>query len=164
MRALIQRVIPKENVTRFSSAFFKDLSQQPLGPAVVDSVKTFLNRVEELPKSAEPGARELHKTLVERGLTPKRIEAMRALCAAAEEQKVKTGGSLPVSPEEIKKAKEAQLAALSSLKLWYNDWATTCRGVLSTRAQIALGLTTPKRRKKPDETEDNEPEGEPADE
>jgi len=161
MRALIPRVIPKENADRFASAFFKDLSQKPLGPAVVDSVKTFLNRVEELPKSTEPGARELHKTLGERGLTPKKIEAMRELCAAAEEHKTKAGGSLPVSPEEIKKAKEAQLAALTSFKLWYNDWATTFRGVFGTSAQIVLGLTAAKRRRKTDDTGDDEPEGDP---
>jgi hypothetical protein len=72
MRALIARVIPKKNADRFAAGFFKDLSQQPLGPAVVDSVKTFLNRVEELKKSSEPGALELQTTLHQRGLSPGR--------------------------------------------------------------------------------------------
>jgi hypothetical protein len=152
-RALIARVMPKDSVDRFVAAFFKNLSQQPLGPTVVDSVKTFLNRVEELKESAEPGAQTLYKTLGERGLSPKRLEAMRGLCAAAEENKIREAGPLPVSPEEIKKAKDAQLAALAALKLWYNDWATTFRGVLGARAQLVLGLTTQKRRKKADDSE-----------
>jgi hypothetical protein len=149
--------------TTSEAAFFKNLSQQPLGPTVVDSVKTFLLRVEELKDSAEPGAQTLYKTLGERGLSPKKIEAMRALCAAAEEHKVSATGTLPVSPEEIKKAKDAQLAALAALKLWYNDWATTFRGVLDGRAQIILGLMSVKRRKRADDSEPDEGEGDPED-
>jgi len=168
MRALIARVIPKESAPRFAAAFFKDLSQQPLGPAVVDSVKTFLKRVEELKTSSEPGAGDLFKTLAERGLTPKKIESMRGLIAAAEEHKAPGGGAPPVSPEEIAEAKRAQLAAVESMKLWYNDWATTFRGVFGHRAQIALGLTALRRRKAEDgsagdeEDEDAEEEDEDA--
>jgi hypothetical protein len=168
MRALIARVIPKKNADRFAAGFFKDLSQQPLGPAVVDSVKTFLNRVEELKKSREPGAFELHTTLHQRGLTPEKIEAMRRRIAAAEAHKKPAGGAPKVSRAEIAKAKKAQLAAFESLKLWYNDWATTFRGALGVQAQIVLGLTTFKRKQPTDDTEgdapkggaDDEPEGE----
>jgi hypothetical protein len=144
-------------------AFFKDLSQKPLGPEVVDSVKTFLNRVEELKSSTEPGARELYKTLGERGLTPKKIEAMRGLIATAEEHKAPAGGASPASLMDIARAKEAQLAAVESLKLWYNDWATTFRGVFGLRTQIALGLTTLKRKKQPDDAEGDEQDGEEVD-
>jgi hypothetical protein len=56
------------------------------------------------------------------------------------------------------KAKEAQLAAVESLKLWYNDWSTTFRGVFGVRTQIALGLTTLKRKKQPNEAEAEEPD------
>ncbi|WP_437875585.1 hypothetical protein [Sorangium sp. So ce513] len=154
MRALIPRVIPRESADRFAAAFFKGLAQQPLGPAVVDSVKTFLIRVDELASSAEPGARALYETLGERGLTPKKIEAMRRLVAAAEELRTPDRAAPAVSREEIAKAKEAQLAALESLRLWYNDWATTFRGVFGTRAQITLGLTALRRKKK-----DPAPEG-----
>jgi hypothetical protein len=72
----------------------------------------------------------------------------RELCVAAEEHKSKTGGAAPVSAAEIAKAKEAQLAALASLKLWYNDWATTFRDAFGIRAQITLGVTALKRKKK----------------
>jgi hypothetical protein len=160
MRALIPRVIPRESAGRFAAAFFKDLAQQPLGPAVVDSVKTFLNRIDELASSAEPGARALYETLGERGLTPKKIEAMRRLIAAAEEHRTPDRATPALSREEIAKAKEAQLAALESLRLWYNDWATTFRGVFGTRAQITLGLTALKRKKKDAAPEDATPEGE----
>ncbi|WP_437807995.1 hypothetical protein [Sorangium sp. So ce1078] len=160
MRALIPRVIPRESTDRFAAAFFKDLSQQPLGPAVVDSVKTFLNRIDELASSAEPGARALYETLGERGLTPKKIEAMRRLIAAAEEHRTPDRATPALSREDIAKAKEAQLAALESLRLWYNDWATTFRGVFGTRAQITLGLAALKRKKKGAAPEDATPEGE----
>lgn len=158
MRALIPRVLPRESADRFAAAFFKDLSQQPLGPAVVDSVKTFLNRIDELASSAEPGARKLYETLGERGLTPKKIEAMRRLIAAAEEHRTPDRTAPALSRAEIAKAKEAQLAALESLRLWYNDWATTFRGVFGTRAQITLGLTALKRKKKDAASEDTAPE------
>ncbi|AGP40395.1 hypothetical protein BE04_35960 [Sorangium cellulosum] len=148
MRALIPRVLPRDSADRFAAAFFKDLAQQPLSPAVVDSVKTFLNRVDELASSAEPGARKLYETLGERGLTPKKIEAMRRLIAAAEEHRTPDRAAPALRRDEIAKAKEAQLAALESLRLWYNDWATTFRGVFGTRAQVTLGLTSLKRRKK----------------
>ncbi|WP_437896831.1 hypothetical protein [Sorangium sp. So ce124] len=160
MRMIIPRVIPRENAARFTAAFFKNLSQQPLSPAVVDSVKTFLNRVDELASSAEPGAQELYRTLGERGLTPKKIESMRRLIAAAEEHRTPDRTAPAVGPAEIAKAKEAQLAALQSLRLWYNDWATTFRGIFNTREQITLGLTTLKRRKKDAEAEDAEAEDE----
>ncbi|WP_437631952.1 hypothetical protein [Sorangium sp. So ce854] len=159
MRALIPRVIPRESAERFAAAFFKDLAQQPLGPAVVDSVKTFLSRVDELASSAEAGARALYETLGERGLTPKKIEAMRRLVAAAEEHRTPDRAAPALSREEIAKAKEAQLAALESLRLWYNDWATTFRGVFGTRAQITLGLTALRRKKKDAAPEDAAPEG-----
>lgn len=159
MRALIPRVIPRESADRFAAAFFKDLSQQPLGPAVVDSVKTFLSRIDELASSAEPGARALYETLGERGLTPKKLEAMRRLIAAAEEHRTPDRATPSLSREEIAKAKEAQLAAIESLRLWYNDWATTFRGVFGTRAQITLGLTALKRKKKDAAPEDAMPEG-----
>jgi hypothetical protein len=105
MRTLIPRLIPKDNAARFTAAFFEDLSQKPLGPEVVDAVKTFLNRVEELKSSTEPGARKLYKTLGERGLTPKKIEAMRGLIATAEEHKAPAGGASPASLTEIAKAR-----------------------------------------------------------
>ncbi|XXX73576.1 hypothetical protein WMF30_38630 [Sorangium sp. So ce134] len=160
MRALIPRVIPRQSADRFAAAFFKDLAQQPLSPAVVDSVKTFLNRIDELASSAEPGARALYETLGERGLTPKKIDAMRRLIAAAEEHRTPGKAEPALSRAEIAKAKEAQLAALESLRLWYNDWATTFRGVFGTRAQISLGLTALKRKKKDAAPEDALPEGE----
>ncbi|AUX39379.1 hypothetical protein SOCE26_007700 [Sorangium cellulosum] len=158
MRALIPRVLPRESAARFAAAFFKDLAQQPLGPTVVDSVKTFLNRVDELASSAEPGARELYRTLGERGLTPKKIESMRRLIAAAEEHRTPDRAAPALSPAEIAKAKEAQLAALESLRLWYNDWATTFRGIFGTRAQITLGLTALKRKRTSAAPEDAAPE------
>jgi hypothetical protein len=56
---------------------FRNLEQQPLGPGVVNSVATFLGRVDELKSSKLKGAPELHKTLVGRGLTEGKIAQVR---------------------------------------------------------------------------------------
>jgi len=45
------------------------------------------------------------------------------------------------TPEQLAQAEEEQLAALKKRRRWYNDWATTFRDVVGTRAQIRLGLT-----------------------
>jgi hypothetical protein len=169
IRMIIPRVIPKKMLARFTAAFFKDLSQQPLGPTVVGSVKTLLNRVEALKDSSEAGAKELAETLLARGLTPKKIASMRELLAAAEQQKpVDTSAPPSVSPKDVAKAKEAQFDALDALKLWYNDWATTFRDSFGLRDQITMGLTAPRQTQtkagevkggEEDEGDDQEDEG-----
>lgn len=52
-RAIIRRVVAKDRRDRFAAAFFKDLVQQPLGPAVVGSVSTYVKRIEGLEATAE---------------------------------------------------------------------------------------------------------------
>jgi hypothetical protein len=67
-RAIIRRVVPQDRRERFAAAFFKDLVQQPLGPAVVGSVGTCqrqvrvitpLGRYQQLP---QPGSGPLHQS------------------------------------------------------------------------------------------------------
>jgi hypothetical protein len=155
VRTLIARIIPKENVERFTAAFFKNLSQQPLGPKVVSSVGTLLSRIEELKESKEPGARELYKTLGERGLTQKKMDSMRGLIASAEQHQPAAEDAPIVSAVELAEAKRRQLDALEQARLWYNDWATMFRGVFGTREQITLALTSLKRRSKGGDDEGN---------
>lgn len=135
-RFIIARFVPAEHVERFQSAFFRDLKQQPMGPLVVDSVSVFLDRVEALDASDEPGAKEVAATLRRRGLTAKRIATMRELI-----ETVRTS-TIPVArrTEEAREADRLQQLGLEQARSWWNDWATTLRPVFDVREQIVLGL------------------------
>jgi hypothetical protein len=151
LRSLLQRAIPEDAQDLFLAAFFKDLTQQPFGPGVLDSVPTLLNRFAELATSDVPGAKEAYALGTKRGLTKNKTEQMRALIEAAQKT---LPGNKPVSsttPEQFVKAKTEQLAALKRLRRWYNDWATTFRDVFGTRVQIRLGLTSLRRSVKEEE-------------
>ncbi len=141
VRMIIRRVVPRKSRDAFAAAFFTNLAQQPLGPGVVGSVTTLLQRVEDLAKSKEPGAKEVVATLKERGLTDKAIATVRALLKEAEEGSPKAPVHTPVSPTDLAKAQAAQEEALEDLKDWYNDWATHLRPSFNLREQIVLGLT-----------------------
>lgn len=142
IRTLIPVCVPRASRQAFADAFFKDLVQQPLSPAVVGSVGELLKRVKGLAHSDEPGAKELLSTLHARGLTSEAIAQMEGLLKQA------TDGAPPEKPkshvtaEEIAKAQEEQLEALDDVKAWYNAWATHLRPVFNRRQQIVLGLTS----------------------
>ena len=161
VRSILQRAIPEESQELFLAAFFKDLTQQPFGPGVLDSVPTLVDRFEELAKSDAPGAREAHRLGTKRGLTAKKIEQVRGLVASARKALPGSAPASSTTPEQLAKAKKEPLAALQQLKRWYNDFATTFRGVFGTRVQIRLGLTSLRRSVK-EETDAAPSEGESA--
>ena len=137
-RAIIQRVVPKAGRERFEAAFFHELSQQPLGPGVVGSVRTWIARVEALATSDELGAREVFTTLRKRGLTPQSLAEMKALVEGA------TAFGAPAvaasEPTKVVEARADRQQALESLRAWYNDWSTTLRSVYDRRQLLQLGL------------------------
>jgi hypothetical protein len=143
-RAIIRRVVPRDRRDGFEAAFFKNLEQQPLGPAVIVSVGTYLARLEGLARSSDGDAKKVHKTLAMRGLTETKVRQVRDLLA-----KLEAGGGAPVPVQvpaaELEKARKEQREALERLRDWFNDWATTLRQVFPVKAQIQLGLTTVKR-------------------
>jgi hypothetical protein len=141
VRMVIRRVVPRKSRDAFAAAFFTNLAQQPLSPAVVQSVTTLLQRVEDLAKSKEPGAKQVVATLKERGLTDKAVAAVRVLLKEAEEGSPKDTPRPLVSPAELAKAQAEQEEALEDLRDWYNDWATHLRPSFNLREQIVLGLT-----------------------
>lgn len=143
VRAIIRRVVPRKSRDAFAAAFFANLAQQPLGPGVVGSVSKLLQRIDELAKSKEPGAKEVLATLDGRGLTKKKVAAIRALLKEAEEGSPKEPVATTVTADEIATAQAAQEEALEDLKDWYNDWATHLRPSFNLREQIVLGLTAP---------------------
>lgn len=138
-RAIIRRALPSEKRDLFTAAFFQNLEQQPLGPGVINSVATYIGRVEGLGKSNQPEAQKILTILRERGLTDAKLQRIKNLLTQME-----TLGSPtlppPVSPEEIARAQAAQMQALSDLHDWFNDWATTLRAVFNTQEQNRLGL------------------------
>lgn len=144
-RAIIQRVVPAESRARFEAAFFHDLAQQPLGPAVIGSVRTFITRVESLEKSKEPGAREVRETLRKRGLTTTVITEMKKLLG--EVMELAPAAPQTVDEEALAKLRVEQKRAVVSLRAWFNDWATTLRTVFNRKQLIQLGLATPSRSK-----------------
>jgi hypothetical protein len=146
-RTIIRRVVSKERRDAFSAAFFKDLVQQPLGPAVVGSVGTYLTRLAGLETSTDPNAKAVRATLRSRGLTDGKVAAVAQLL---EETKAGATGSKepspPVSAAELEKARLAQLDALDALRDWWNDWGVTLRSRYGLREQLKLGLTLGKKR------------------
>ncbi|WP_437996649.1 hypothetical protein WMF26_37465 [Sorangium sp. So ce185] len=143
-RAVIRRVVPRARREAFEAAFFKNLEQQPLGPAVIVSVRAFLTRLDGLSQSDDADAKEVRKTLVKRGLTDEKLKEVRGMLGRLEVG----GGSPPerkVSAAELAKAHQEQREGLDDLRDWFNDWATTFRQVFNVKAQIKLGLTTAKR-------------------
>ena len=143
-RGIIRRMVPRDARDDFAAAFFKNLEQQPLGPAVVGSVSTYLARLKDLSKSASPHAKKVRATLELRGLTSAKLEDIQKLLDKASH----LVGDVPAPKADsaaIKKAQAAQVEALADLRDWFTDWGTTLRSVLNVQEQIKLGLTQVKR-------------------
>jgi hypothetical protein len=158
-RAIIRRAVPLARRDAFEAAFFADLTQQPLGPAVVGSVTTYLTRVEGLDQSSQPDAKAVRTLLQQRGLTAGKIADVRRLMTQLGEL---TAPAVPTDSNEYKHADAAQREALQELADWYRDWATTLRTVFPTRDQIKLGLTRVKRSDARAEPQDQSAEAETA--
>ncbi|WP_437805609.1 hypothetical protein [Sorangium sp. So ce1078] len=144
-RAIIRRVVPRERRDGFEAAFFKNLEQQPLGPAVIMSVGTFLRRIEGLARNSDGDAKKVHKVLATRGLNEAKLEQVRELLARLEAGAGAAAQSPRVPAAELERARKEQREALEGLRDWFNDWATTLRQVFPVKAQIQLGLTMLKR-------------------
>lgn len=143
VRATLQRFIAKEQRATFEAAFFLDLAQQPLGPAVVDSVTKLLNRAEDLQHSEIPGAREAWASLVKKGLSDGERARVRGILEQLQSLRPASQGF--VSPQEIEEAARLQLSSLEELEATYRDWATTLRDVLDHQQLLRLGLRVTRR-------------------
>lgn len=142
VRGMIRRLVPRARRDAFAAAFFKDLPQQPLGPAVVGSVTGLLNRIADLEKSEEPGAKALFNALPGRGLTATKIEQVRALLKQAEEGGGWALQATTLSAKDLAAAQARQLEAYEDVRDWFNDWAEMLRDVFGVADQVVLGLTT----------------------
>jgi len=161
VRAVIERVVPAEHRAAFLATFFHELTQQPLGPGVILSVRALVDRLLALPASGLPGAAAVRDTLRARGLTDDVLTAMRARVVAL--QAAPAVASAPASPA----AEEApdhgpRRAAYEALSAWFNDWGTTLRSVFNKRELVLLGLRAPTRKGAASEDEGGDDDGAPA--
>jgi hypothetical protein len=152
VRAIIRRVVPAVSRGEFEEAFFKDLSQQPLGPAVVGSVSALLGRIEGLAHSEHPHAAAVAGILSARGLSAAKIAQVRELIASLESR---LSPGIKIDAALIRQAQEAQQAAFIQLRHWFHDWAVTLRSVFPVSEQIRMGLTVA-RRDAPDDDDDDD--------
>jgi hypothetical protein len=136
-RAIIARLVPDAEV--FLEGFFRNLAQQPLGPLVIDSVTTFLDRVIALDTSSQVGAKDVRATLRARGLTDTVIKEMQQKLERA--RRGTSAATAAVDEASVRAAQVAQSDALRALRRAWNDWATTLRPLFDAREQVILGLT-----------------------
>ena len=137
-------VTPAERAQEVLAGFFLDLSQQPMGPAVVGSVDLFLVRLEGLRAMPDlPGKAELLQHLEDTGLTEAVLADMRQKVDAAQLE-TPAQAPQPVSEEELRAADEAQLAAFDRLELWYTVWAGIFRQKLDYHTRVRLGVSAVK--------------------
>lgn len=155
-RAIIKR-FAKSGAAALEAAFFKDLEQQPLGPAVIGSVSTFVQRVDELKGSKLVGAKAVRDVLVKRGLTDAALDEVRKLLVRAETPTPLAATNTSNADEERKRLLE-QRAALADLRAWREDWRATLTPVFDYNTLLSLGLIAAKGRKK--SSEDAEPDDE----
>ena len=136
-RAIIRRVVAAAEREAFTAAFFHNLEQQPLGPAVVGSVSTFLDRVQGLEQSQDPSAARVRAVLAERGLDATTVQNIQSLIAEVQMGPESTPAT---NYADIPQLRTQQVQALGALRDWYNDWGTTLRTVFNRRELIRLGL------------------------
>jgi hypothetical protein len=128
------------------------------------SVRTFLDRLDELESSPDRTAtrKEDHaalQSLVPRGIDPAQRARLRALVEQSE-QPTEQGES--PDPAAASKAAEQMKADLTALKAWFDEWSGVARAVIKRRDYlIRLGLLKRKKPKKADPAPST-PAGTPA--
>lgn len=137
-KRIIERFAPAEHRDGLAEAFFRDLQQQPLGPLVVGSVGTFLDRVESLEKSDVPGAKKVRAVLAERGVDAAQIKRLRAVVKEAES--LKAAPPTAVLTDDPAESQRARRAAYEALWLWWKDWRETFTTEVNGRQRRELGL------------------------
>lgn len=147
MRAAIQRFMEPDQRAIFEAAFFADLGQQPMGPALVTSVETFLNRLTETATSTVPGVKETVASLRQKGLTEELLAKMR-LCVEECKKEGSVAPSPLVDPAVIAASARERRAAYDRVNRWFIDWGATLRSELSYQQRVHLGLSERKRSKK----------------
>lgn len=143
-RTALARYVPTAERTQVEQAFWANLKQQPLGPAVVNSVGLYLDRLTELKEGNLDWAGKLLASLAKKGLT----DAVWAATAkdVAEARRIAPPAPAPEAlAERIAEANRIQVEALDALRRWYNDTAESLRR-LPYHDRQQLGLLSPSER------------------
>lgn len=141
-RTTIRRFVPAAELAAVEEAFWLDLSQQPLGPKVVNSVDLFLVRLGELETRPEPWAGKIIRSLEKKGLT--RLERTKMAEEVAEARRLSPAAAAPADlAAQVEAANAVQVTALADLRLWYNDVTQNLRNKLGYHDRLRLGLVTP---------------------
>ncbi len=157
-RRIIERFAPASHRESLLEAFFRDLQQQPLGPLVVGSVGTFLDRVEALAKSDAPGAAKVHTVLAQRGLDEAHVARLRKTLDEA--RSLKNAPATPVLDPTI--ALRARREAYDALWLWWRDWRETFHSEVDGRLRRELGLVDTSIERNDEVDDDDDETGKPA--
>lgn len=155
-RRVIERFVAGEHREGLVTAFFRDLQQQPLGPLVVGSVGTFLDRVEALEKSDVPGAAKARAVLADRGLDGAHVARMRRLLDEARALQEVSGEPAAATASDPAAALRARRTAYESLWLWWKDWRETFSSEVDGRLRRELGLVSTARKGAPEEATDGD--------
>lgn len=157
-RKAIPRYIPRDYLAAFEAAFWLELSQQPEGPGVLDSMTKLCDRYEALATNATPGAKQLHAALAARGFNSVLIADVRARIQQCRLE-------MPAQPAPL--TNEAKLIAVAKKRReaydWLNeffiDWGTTLRTEVTYHQAVRLGITEVKggRRTEPEYPDPSEP-------
>ena len=116
---------------------FKNLSKTS-GAQVVVTVKTLINRLDELEAGQSREDKAAVKLLAERGLDKARRQKAADLLKAAED------GSVLEAPSPNPESEEMRRQAVDKMWAWYMDWAQTARTVvMAKRLRIAMGISKP---------------------
>jgi hypothetical protein len=135
-RRIIERFAPAAHREALVEAFFRDLQQQPLGPLVVGSVSTFLDRVEALEKSDAPGAAKVRAVLADRGIDAAHVARLRKTLDEARSLKQEAARTVGDPTAALR----ARRAAYDELWLWWKDWRETFHSEVDGRQRRELGL------------------------
>ena len=139
--AILYFITPLSKAEEVVAGYYLNLSQQPLGPKVVDSVDLFLVRYEGLKKmDGLAGKAALFEALASMGLTDEAVANMRVQVDAA--RKEAPAAQVSAVPEsELRAADDKQLAAFKRLQRWYGLWAGVLRQGLDYHMRVRLGIS-----------------------
>lgn len=138
-RTAIRRFVPADRRQAVEDAFYAGLTQQPLGPQVVGSVKLLLTRLSALERSAEPGVDQVMTHLAKGGLTPELRTEMAQKVAEAEALEAPAG--VAALAGEVAAANLTQAEAFAQLNDWFIDVGDRLRPVFGARDRRSLGLS-----------------------
>lgn len=154
-RRVIERFAAPDERQPMLDAFFHNLSQQPLGPGLMQSVPTFVQRVRALGAGTFGSGAKVRQVLAERGLTDavldamqRAVDALRAAGVVAEDaDEAAKAAQSAAEAQAAAEARRAQREGFEAFRAYWLDWSQTFREELPRREAIVLGVSSPRAKK-----------------